>query len=205
MPFVEWWTNQPTTQCNITEDRNTQLQNCGQTKSRRYVLTSARMVVFEGFRPCLFHAEFRVRAMRGSVRSDAGPEVRCFGPPRMVPIGREMWAPEFLRVVQNAKLHKLWILRGVPFRAARVQEVSPGRHHLRWLLDGKHKTGFLDLQFVGFCCRSNDYFSVSTKQVNSAVMYTNKIPKDARVSRYLFITKSLYMFRVSIAPIIRSA
>ena len=32
----------------------------------------------------------------------------------------------------------------------------------------------------------------------------NKIQQDATVCRYLFIVKSLYKYRVSIAPIIRS-
>ena len=41
------------------------------------------------------------------------------------------------------------------------------------------------------------------KNVHS-YFYTNKIKQDATVSRYLFTEKSLYMFRVSIAPIIRS-
>ena len=35
-------------------------------------------------------------------------------------------------------------------------------------------------------------------------IYINKIQQDATVCRYLFTAKSLYMFRVSIAPIIRS-
>jgi len=35
-------------------------------------------------------------------------------------------------------------------------------------------------------------------------MYNNKIQQDATVYRYLYTEKSLYMFRVSIAPIIRS-
>ena len=35
-------------------------------------------------------------------------------------------------------------------------------------------------------------------------LYINKIQKDATVCRYLFTAKLLYMFRVSIAPIIRS-
>ena len=34
--------------------------------------------------------------------------------------------------------------------------------------------------------------------------YINKIQQDATVFRYLFTAKSLYVFRVSIAPIIRS-
>ena len=34
--------------------------------------------------------------------------------------------------------------------------------------------------------------------------YINKIQPDATVCRYLFTAKLLYMFRVSIAPIIRS-
>ena len=34
---------------------------------------------------------------------------------------------------------------------------------------------FLDLRFVGFCCRNNECFSVSTKQVNSAVIIQNSI------------------------------
>ena len=34
--------------------------------------------------------------------------------------------------------------------------------------------------------------------------YINKIQQDATVCRYLFNSKSLYMFQVSIAPIIRS-
>ena len=34
--------------------------------------------------------------------------------------------------------------------------------------------------------------------------YINKIQQDATVCRYLFTAKSLCMFRVSIAPIIRS-
>jgi len=33
--------------------------------------------------------------------------------------------------------------------------------------------------------------------------YINKIQQDGTVCRYLFTAKSLYMFRVSIAPIIR--
>jgi len=36
------------------------------------------------------------------------------------------------------------------------------------------------------------------------VIYINKIQLDATVCRYLFTAKSLYMFRVSIAPIIRN-
>ena len=35
-------------------------------------------------------------------------------------------------------------------------------------------------------------------------IYINKIQQDATVRMYLFTAKSLYMFRVSIAPIIRS-
>jgi len=35
-------------------------------------------------------------------------------------------------------------------------------------------------------------------------IYINKIQQDATVCRYLFTAKSLYMFRLSIAPIIRS-
>jgi len=35
-------------------------------------------------------------------------------------------------------------------------------------------------------------------------MYINKIQQDATICRYLFTVKLLYMFRVSIAPIIRS-
>jgi len=35
-------------------------------------------------------------------------------------------------------------------------------------------------------------------------LYINKIQKDATIRRYLFTVKSLYIFRVSIAPIIRS-
>ena len=35
-------------------------------------------------------------------------------------------------------------------------------------------------------------------------LYINKIQRDATVCRYLFTAKLLYMFRVSIAPIIRS-
>jgi len=34
--------------------------------------------------------------------------------------------------------------------------------------------------------------------------HINKIQQDATVCRYLFTAKSLYTFRVSIAPIIRS-
>jgi len=34
--------------------------------------------------------------------------------------------------------------------------------------------------------------------------YINKIQQDATVCRYLITAKSLYMFRVSIAPTIRS-
>ena len=34
--------------------------------------------------------------------------------------------------------------------------------------------------------------------------YINRIQQDAAVLRYLFTAKSLYMFRVSIAPIVRS-
>jgi len=34
--------------------------------------------------------------------------------------------------------------------------------------------------------------------------YINKIQQDATVCRYIFTGKSLYIFRVSIAPIIRS-
>jgi hypothetical protein len=36
----------PLKQCNITEDRDPQHQNCGQTKSCRYVVTSALVVLF---------------------------------------------------------------------------------------------------------------------------------------------------------------
>ena len=36
------------------------------------------------------------------------------------------------------------------------------------------------------------------------LLYINKIQQDATVCRYLFAAKSLYIFRVSIAPIIRS-
>jgi len=34
--------------------------------------------------------------------------------------------------------------------------------------------------------------------------YINKFQQDATVCRYLFTAESLYMFRMSIAPIIRS-
>jgi len=37
-----------------------------------------------------------------------------------------------------------------------------------------------------------------------AALYINKIQQDSTVCRYLFTAKLLYMFRVSIAPIIRS-
>jgi len=36
------------------------------------------------------------------------------------------------------------------------------------------------------------------------IHYINKIQQDAAVCRHLFTVKSLYMFRVSIAPIIKS-
>jgi len=36
------------------------------------------------------------------------------------------------------------------------------------------------------------------------MFYINKIQEDATVCKYLFTRKSLYMFLVSIAPIIRS-
>ena len=42
------------------------------------------------------------------------------------------------------------------------------------------------------------------KIMNRRIIYINKIQKDATLCRYLFTAKSLYMFRVSIAPIIRS-
>jgi len=38
----------------------------------------------------------------------------------------------------------------------------------------------------------------------SYYLYINKIQQDATVCRYLFAAKLLYMFRVSIAPIIMS-
>ena len=41
-------------------------------------------------------------------------------------------------------------------------------------------------------------------QSNNVIKYINKIQQDATVCRYLFTANLLYMFQVSIAPIIRS-
>ena len=46
---------------------------------------------------------------------------------------------------------------------------------------------------VAGCCNHNKQW-----------FYINKIQQDAIACRYLFTAKSLYMFRVSIAPIIKS-
>jgi len=43
-----------------------------------------------------------------------------------------------------------------------------------------------------------------TQKENIRDDYVNKIQEDATVCRYLFTAELLYMFRVSIAPIIRS-
>ena len=48
---------------------------------------------------------------------------------------------------------------------------------------------------------SRAFMSALTKLLT---IYINKIQQDATVCRYLFTAKSLYMFRVSIAPINRS-
>jgi hypothetical protein len=42
------------------------------------------------------------------------------------------------------------------------------------------------------------------EHVIKSTSYIKKIQQDATACRYLFTAKSLYMFRVSIAPIVRS-
>ena len=66
--------------------------------------------------------------------------------------------------------------------------------------------------FLPWECLNTWYrIAVATSRVNFAVVchqnykrYINKLQQDAIVCRYLFTAISLYMFRVSIAPIIRS-
>ena len=56
-------------------------------------------------------------------------------------------------------------------------------------------------------CQEKRYTISGTKTLtpeNIDKLYINKIQQDATVCRYLFTAKSLYMFRMSIAPIIRS-
>ena len=54
----------------------------------------------------------------------------------------------------------------------------------------------------------SQYYSCHLDQLHICLIhfyvYIHKIQQDATVYRYLFTAKSLYMFRVSIAPIIRS-
>ena len=49
-----------------------------------------------------------------------------------------------------------------------------------------------------------DFRNVSSVLIRVAFMYINRIQRDATVCRCLFTEKLLYMFRVSISPIIRS-
>ena len=53
-------------------------------------------------------------------------------------------------------------------------------------------------------CSFRKYMSLMQVCYYKPIPYINKIQQDATVCRYLFTAKSLYMFRVSIAPIIRS-
>ena len=60
---------------------------------------------------------------------------------------------------------------------------------------------------VSFCCLNVSY--ILRRRYRPVEMRTyglniNKIQQDATVRRYLFTAKLLYMFRVSVAPIIRS-
>jgi len=52
--------------------------------------------------------------------------------------------------------------------------------------------------------KRSDITSAIFSSYNSCTLYINKIQQDATVWRYLFTAKSLYMFRVYIASIIRS-
>jgi len=57
---------------------------------------------------------------------------------------------------------------------------------------------FLEQSVIISMCISN-FLVLITK-----LEYINKIQQDATVCRYLFVANLLYMFRVSVAPIIRS-
>jgi len=57
---------------------------------------------------------------------------------------------------------------------------------------------YISIPPLGLPCRNCDRFPTHKG------FYINKIQQDATVYTYLFTAKSLYMFRVSITPIIRS-
>ena len=50
----------------------------------------------------------------------------------------------------------------------------------------------------------NDKYMIRILEFTDEILYINKIQQDATVWRCLFTAKLLYMFRVSIAPIISS-
>ena len=56
----------------------------------------------------------------------------------------------------------------------------------------------------GHLPKQDSELKLHTKAIDIRALYIKKIQQDATVCRYLFTAKSLYIFRVSIAPIIRS-
>ena len=59
---------------------------------------------------------------------------------------------------------------------------------------------FFGINYVAF---QRVKYLLTEEYLNLRETYINKIQQDATVCRYLFTAKLLYMFRVSIAPIIR--
>jgi len=74
-------------------------------------------------------------------------------------------------------------------------------HHQSVYQKCKNKNYFRFQTFTAFCV-SNSYFCVILRC--QSFIWFEEIQQDATVCRYLFTAKLLYMFRASIAPVIRS-
>jgi len=57
---------------------------------------------------------------------------------------------------------------------------------------------------INFRCQKINLVDVMLRKLDITYSYINKIQQDATVCRYIFSAKLIYMFRVSIVPIIRS-
>ena len=77
---------------------------------------------------------------------------------------------------------------------------------LIWFNSGSLNIGLMKTDNFAYCTLNNKYARPNLASVHyiRVLVHINKIQRDATVCRYLFTAKSLYMFWVSIAPIIRS-
>jgi hypothetical protein len=140
------------------------------------VVTSARLAVFEVSRPCLFHAQKSVFG-----RCEVQYEVTRV--PRSVALAHPEWFPladrcenmNFFELFKTQNFTNCEYSAEFHFGLPVSNKCHPGGIFCEDFWTVSNKTMFLDLRFVRFCCRSNEYFSVSTKQVSSAGIVPNYI------------------------------